>query len=420
METTRLPSHPYADLFPVMTGEELAALTADVKAHGLRQAIVLYQGKVLDGRNRLAACGKAGVEPRFEDFDRDDAAALAYVISANIQRRDLTAGQRAVVAARVLQQYGGGWGGDRSSRHLRPAACGSLADGRSVGGGNQVPESGHLNREGVAALFKVGKNYVQEAKALVDDAPDLAEQVAGGALLLEKAYTVLQSRRQEQRAREMREQATATAEDARDKAGRASALRQRAAAEPDAEKAARLRAETDTLDAAAEDARKRATGLKSKASRIAGGAVDEPILMGFDTAKETAAFSEAVRENGIPKDRHQEIADIILGKKPSTTGGKPVRTHSDGMADAVRGWWYVEGGQWEKDQEKAEREQAFKSFKRRCRGGDFSNFLIDLAEKAHELTKMEEDALTAARFYDNRKPVLVPGSDLQLSRLGQL
>jgi hypothetical protein len=59
----------------------------------------------LDGRNRLPACEAAGVEPRFEDFEGDDAGALALVISLNVQRRDMTAGQRAIVAARALPPY---------------------------------------------------------------------------------------------------------------------------------------------------------------------------------------------------------------------------------------------------------------------------------------------------------------------------
>jgi hypothetical protein len=188
-----LVPHPYADLFPLMTEEELAALAADVKVHGLRQPIVRYQGKVLDGRNRLLACEKVGVEPRFEDFEGDDKAALAYVVSANLQRRDLTAGQRAVVAARVLQQRGGRWGGDRKSS------------------ANQVPTFRHLNRDSAAALFKVNKEYIQQAKTLVTDAPDLAERVAVGALPVSTAYATLQSRRAGLHARQTRGRATATA-----------------------------------------------------------------------------------------------------------------------------------------------------------------------------------------------------------------
>jgi hypothetical protein len=108
-----LKIHPYADLFPMMNAAELEALAADIAENGLRQPIVRYQAMVLDGRNRLKACEKAGTEPMFVDYEGDDASALALVISLNIQRRDLTGAQRAIVAARR-------WGMNGYSKGGRP------------------------------------------------------------------------------------------------------------------------------------------------------------------------------------------------------------------------------------------------------------------------------------------------------------
>ena len=74
----KMKNHPYADLFPMMTTVELEALAADIAENGLRHPIVRYQGVVLDGRNRLVACEKADVKPTFEDYEGDDAGALAW------------------------------------------------------------------------------------------------------------------------------------------------------------------------------------------------------------------------------------------------------------------------------------------------------------------------------------------------------
>jgi ParB-like chromosome segregation protein Spo0J len=84
--------HPLADTFPLMEGKEFDALVADIKANGLREKITLYQGMILDGRNRYRACEAAGVPAVFDiPFEGDDAAALAFVISKNIHRRHLSA-----------------------------------------------------------------------------------------------------------------------------------------------------------------------------------------------------------------------------------------------------------------------------------------------------------------------------------------
>jgi hypothetical protein len=94
-----MKSHPLADIFPRLDGDDLTALADDIRKNGLRQAIVTCEGMVLDGRNRLAACKIAGVEPRFKEFTGDDP--LGYVISLNLTRRHMDASQRAMVAAKI-------------------------------------------------------------------------------------------------------------------------------------------------------------------------------------------------------------------------------------------------------------------------------------------------------------------------------
>lgn len=92
--------HPYADRFPMLDDESLDALAADIRANGLLHPIVLTTaGVLLDGRNRLAACDRAGVAPAFCVFDGDP---IAFVIGQNMQRRDLTQAQKAHLAVAGL------------------------------------------------------------------------------------------------------------------------------------------------------------------------------------------------------------------------------------------------------------------------------------------------------------------------------
>ena len=59
--------HPLAHLSRDRTAEEQAELVEDIRIHGQLVLILRWQGQVIDGRHRLAACLEAGVEPRFQD-----------------------------------------------------------------------------------------------------------------------------------------------------------------------------------------------------------------------------------------------------------------------------------------------------------------------------------------------------------------
>ena len=65
---TRYPLHPACKIFPRLGDAELQDLADDIKANGLQNPITLSEGRILDGRNRLAACKIAGVEPNFEEW----------------------------------------------------------------------------------------------------------------------------------------------------------------------------------------------------------------------------------------------------------------------------------------------------------------------------------------------------------------
>src|SRR5262249_35238899 len=96
-----LAFHPIADMFPPMEGAEFDDLVVDIKANGLRHPIVLHEDMILDGWNRYRACLAAGVEPVFTPFRGDDP--VAFVISANIRRRHLTAEQRRDLIAKLIK-----------------------------------------------------------------------------------------------------------------------------------------------------------------------------------------------------------------------------------------------------------------------------------------------------------------------------
>jgi N6-adenosine-specific RNA methylase IME4 len=159
--------HPLADLFPLLAGEDFNALVSDIKANGLHEPIVLYKGKILDGRNRYRACREAKVRCRFETYQGSNP--LAYVVSLNLNRRHLNESQRAMVAARLA----------------------TLKNGQRKSA-SQICEGG-LSQAEAAAMMNVSKRLVEQARIVHDKgtpalvlaaeqgkvAVSLAEKIAG-------------------------------------------------------------------------------------------------------------------------------------------------------------------------------------------------------------------------------------------------
>lgn len=118
------PVHPCAEVFPMMSEQELDALAADIKQNGLHHPVVVWHDKkgkswVLDGRNRLAALERLGIELRdqgwtdgYVDFGagsvlftegKDISDPATFVISANIRRRHLTKEQQAELIVKTIE-----------------------------------------------------------------------------------------------------------------------------------------------------------------------------------------------------------------------------------------------------------------------------------------------------------------------------
>ena len=105
---TELLIHPKADEYPLLA-EDIAPMAEDIAANGQRDPIVLEpQGRVVDGRNRIAACKLAGVEPTFVTNAEltDEEAIEDYILSVNVEKRSLTAGQKAMFRASNLARQG--------------------------------------------------------------------------------------------------------------------------------------------------------------------------------------------------------------------------------------------------------------------------------------------------------------------------
>jgi hypothetical protein len=118
-----LAVHPLAQLIPLIAPGDLNRLRDDITANGINEPLVMFEGKVLDGRNRLAVASVTGITVQLREFDGDEAAAKKYVWSLNAARRHLTIPQLALAAHRF------GFVADAKARPgaSRPAAAGGAA-----------------------------------------------------------------------------------------------------------------------------------------------------------------------------------------------------------------------------------------------------------------------------------------------------
>ena len=94
--------HPIGQKVPKMAAQEYQDLRADIKANGLQNDIILFEGMILDGWNRYNACLEEKVYARFKEYEGDRP--VAYVTST-LKRRHLTTSQLAAFAAEIAESY---------------------------------------------------------------------------------------------------------------------------------------------------------------------------------------------------------------------------------------------------------------------------------------------------------------------------
>ena len=99
-KTMNYEFHELAMLMPPMTESELDSLREDIEKNGVQTPITLFEGKILDGRNRATCCMILGVDPPTEEYTGNNP--VAFVMSRNVHRRHLSESQRAILVAKAV------------------------------------------------------------------------------------------------------------------------------------------------------------------------------------------------------------------------------------------------------------------------------------------------------------------------------
>lgn len=193
-------THPVAELFPMLDKADLDALADDIAANGLHLPVTVDPGGVLlDGRNRLAAAKRAKVQVTCTVYEDDP---VPFILGANMARRDMTKGQKAMVVAEALFATNTT---QQSAANASGIPQASIAKGTSIRSyAPDLVEQVVVGRRSLDDAYKVAKANkaaAQKSEALLaeleEHAEDLAEKVANGDLELAEAYHLWQRRKKE-------------------------------------------------------------------------------------------------------------------------------------------------------------------------------------------------------------------------------
>jgi len=181
VDISSLEIHPVVGILPPASEEDFNALLEDIRRHGQIEPVTVQGARIVDGRNRYEACKRLGLrEIKVREWAGGGPLA-EYVVSVNVHRRHLTAGQKAAVAAGLLPEL------ERDAGERRKVH-GMTAPGRprNTSGKNSGSVAGEA-RDHAARVVGVNPRYVSDFKRLQAESPELAEKVRLGEVGLPRA-----------------------------------------------------------------------------------------------------------------------------------------------------------------------------------------------------------------------------------------
>ena len=172
-----MKNHPIADVWPMMDEAKIAELADDIRKNGQLVPVWLYEGKILDGRNRWAACKIAGIEPKTKEYTGDEP--TGFAVSLNDRRRHMNKGSLAAVAAELEPFFAA----DAKRRYEQTVG----RPNKSVEKVPPIIASQPKAREEAAKSVGVNDRYVQDAKKVKTEAPEVFERLKAGKITMQDA-----------------------------------------------------------------------------------------------------------------------------------------------------------------------------------------------------------------------------------------
>ena len=187
----KLEYHEAANIFPMLDIDAFREFKADIKKNGLREPIEMFDGKIIDGRNRYQACLELDYTcPQLTKHIDDP---VAYVLSKNLHRRQLTASQRSMVAAKAKELY------EKEAKERMSAGGGDKKSKSAKSGPVIVPDpiKGDSRDKAGKAVGVSGSLVDRASKVLAEATPELIADVEEGRVSVSAAARKVKESKEE-------------------------------------------------------------------------------------------------------------------------------------------------------------------------------------------------------------------------------
>lgn len=182
----------FQDLVPPLQQEEYDLLEKSILEEGCRDALVIWNGFVIDGHNRYRICSKHGIEFDVveKEFDgREDT--KAWIITNQFARRNLSPYQRCELALELEDIY-------KEKAKEKQKEHGGTAPGKTL---NQKSDEVNTNKE-LSKIAGVSHDTMSKAKKIKKETPEnIKQKLRQGDLTINKAFTYLKRQEVQEKAK---------------------------------------------------------------------------------------------------------------------------------------------------------------------------------------------------------------------------
>lgn len=175
--------HPAAERFPLMDGKEFDELVASIKQNTQRNAVTVWEGQLIDGRNRVRACEILGVRVKAVEWD-GLGSLTQFIVDQNINRRNLSRHELALIGLQLREDFA-----IEAKQRQREGGNRGIEGGRgnikNPSGLKTVRVYDGVSGEALELAAKavgVSASHLKRVDRLAKERPDLLSRVSDGEL----------------------------------------------------------------------------------------------------------------------------------------------------------------------------------------------------------------------------------------------